>query len=97
MGNLPKDRLVSSRPFQIIGVDFAGPIPTFLKIRGKVPYKSYIAVFICFSTKAVHLECVSDLSSDAFIAALTRLVGRRGVPSKLYCDNATNFVGANKK
>lgn len=43
------------------------------------------------------MECVSDLSSDAFIAALKRLVGRRGVPSKIYCDNATNFVGADKK
>ncbi|XP_073811778.1 uncharacterized protein [Musca autumnalis] len=97
MGNLPKDRVTGSRPFQIVGVDFAGPIPTYLRIRGKSPYKSYIAVFVCFTTKAVHLEAVSDLSSDAFIAALKRFIGRRGVPSKIYCDNATNFVGAETK
>lgn len=97
MGNLPKDRVTGVRAFEVVGVDFGGPIPTYLKIRGKTPYKSYIAVFVCFATKAVHLECVSDLSSDAFIAALKRFVGRRGVPSKIYCDNATNFVGADKK
>lgn len=97
MGNLPKDRVSVSRPFQISGVDFAGPISTYLRIRGKPPYKTYIAVFVCFATKAVHLEAVSDLSSDAFIAALKRFIGRRGIPSKLYCDNATNFVGADSK
>lgn len=97
MGNLPKDRVSGSRPFEVTGVDFAGPVPTYLRIRGKTPYKSYIAVFVCFATKAVHLETVSDLSSDAFIAALKRFIGRRGLPSKIYCDNATNFVGADSK
>ncbi|XP_075167712.1 uncharacterized protein LOC142239836 [Haematobia irritans] len=97
MGNLPKDRVSGSRPFQVVGVDFAGPIATYLRIRGKTPYKSYIAVFVCFTTKAVHLEAVSDLSSDAFIAALKRFIGRRGLPSKIYCDNATNFIGDESK
>ncbi|XP_037957530.1 uncharacterized protein LOC119687323 [Teleopsis dalmanni] len=97
MGNLPADRVTANRPFTFTGIDFAGPIPTYLKIRGKVPYKSYIAVFICFPSKAVHLEAVSGLSSDAFIAALKRFISRRGIPTKIYCDNATNFVGAEKK
>jgi len=46
------------------------------------------------STNAVHIEIVSDLSTDAFIAALNRFVGRRGLPTDIFCDNATNFVGA---
>ncbi|XP_065367154.1 uncharacterized protein LOC135959932 [Calliphora vicina] len=44
-----------------------------------------------------HLEVVSDLSTDAFIAALKRMIGRRGLPTDIFCDNATNFVGANSK
>ncbi|XP_011881639.1 PREDICTED: uncharacterized protein LOC105569628 [Vollenhovia emeryi] len=44
--------------------------------------------------RAIHLEAVSDLSSNAFIAALRRFAGRRGCPQRIYCDNATNFVGA---
>ncbi|XP_037942566.1 uncharacterized protein LOC119675439 [Teleopsis dalmanni] len=97
MGNLPIERLTPSRPFARIAVDFCGPILTYLRIRGRVPYKTYIAVFVCLSTKAAHLEAVSDLSTEAFIAALKRLIGRRGLPSDIYCDNATNFVGAKNK
>lgn len=45
----------------------------------------------------MHIEAVSDLSSDAFLAALKRMIGRRGLPKEIYCDNATNFVGAQSK
>jgi hypothetical protein len=46
------------------------------------------------SVKAVHLELVSDLLTNAFLAALDRFVSRRGVPSDIYSDNRTNYVGA---
>ncbi|XP_073820296.1 uncharacterized protein [Musca autumnalis] len=52
--------------------------------------------FVMFS-KATHLELVSDLSANNFILCLKRFVGRRGIPQKIYCDNATNFVGAHNK
>jgi len=45
-------------------------------------------------TKAIHLELITDLTSEAFIAALKRFCSRRGKCSKLFSDNATNFVGA---
>lgn len=47
--------------------------------------------------KAIHLEIVSDLTTDGFIAALRRFVARRGLPRNIYSDNGTNFVGANKQ
>ncbi|XP_075170134.1 uncharacterized protein LOC142242443 [Haematobia irritans] len=97
MSNLPEDRLNPSRVFARCAVDFCGPVNTYLRIRGKIPYKTYIAVFVCLATKAVHIEAVSDLSTDAFIAALKRMIGRRGLPTDIYCDNGTNFVGANSK
>jgi len=64
------------------------------KGRGRRTIQSYIALFIRCSTKAIHLEAVSDLSAASFIAALRRFVGRRGCPQRLLCDNATNFQGA---
>lgn len=94
MGNLPADRFLSSRPFRVSGVDLFGPIRVSLGIRGKTPVKMYVAVFICFSTKAIHLELLKDLTSNSFLLCLSRFIGRRGPLDKLYCDNATNFVGS---
>ncbi|XP_037928768.1 uncharacterized protein LOC119663185 [Teleopsis dalmanni] len=97
MGNLPTDRVEPARAFVNSGADFWGPIWTHYRIRGKRPTKSYVAVFCCFATKAIHMEVVTDLTTDAFIMALKRFIGRRGMCRKIYCDNATNFVGANKE
>lgn len=94
MGNLPKDRITPSRPFIKTGVDYCGPFWVHYKLRGKRPHKVYIAVFCCFATKAVHMEVVTDLTTDAFIGALKRFVSRRGRCQTIYSDNATNFVGA---
>ncbi|XP_050059727.1 uncharacterized protein LOC126551012 [Aphis gossypii] len=98
MGNLPAERLEPSRAFKKCGVDFAGTVTIRTSLRKKAAVtKGYICVFVCFSTRAVHIELVSDLTSDAFLNALKRFIGRRGVCSDIYSDNATNFVGANKK
>lgn len=48
-------------------------------------------------TKAVHLEVVSDLTTDAFMAAYTRLCNRRGRVHTMFSDNATTFHGANNE
>ncbi|XP_037942534.1 uncharacterized protein LOC119675408 [Teleopsis dalmanni] len=94
MGNLPESRITPARPFINAGVDYCGPFWIHYKVRGKKPTKAYIAVFCCFSTKAVHLELVTDLSTNAFIGALKRFISRRGRCLNIYSDNATNFVGA---
>jgi len=49
------------------------------------------------ATKAIHLKAVSDLTSDAFLAALKRFISRRGKCTNIYSDNGTNFVGASRK
>lgn len=97
MGDLPKERVTPSRPFLHSGVDFAGPLHVLLsKGRGAKTKKAYIAIFVCFSTKAMHLELVGDLTSEAFIGAFKRFVSRRGRCTHLWSDQGRNFVGANK-
>ncbi|UYV75119.1 hypothetical protein LAZ67_12002543 [Cordylochernes scorpioides] len=96
MGDLPMHRIVKSNPFTKTGIDFAGPFLMKPNIkRSKVKLKSYVALFVCFCTKAIHIEIVSDLSSAAFFAALKRFISRRGKPSDIFSDNGTNFRGAN--
>lgn len=98
MGDLPRVRFSMDSPFHITGTDYAGPF--FIKNHnGRNPKisKCYICLFVCFSTKAIHLELVSELSSAGFIQALRRFVSRRGQPSKIYSDNGSNYVGANRE
>lgn len=96
MGNLPRDRSIAIGPFNIVGVDYAGPF-LIRRNRSRVTEKCYIGVFVCFSTKALHLELISSLSAKSFIQALRRFVARRGKPQKIYSDNGTTFVGAQRE
>lgn len=96
MGDLPPSRVQESRPFTHTGVDFCGPFYIKeKKFRNRNRVKIYISVFVCMSIKAIHLEIVSDLSTDGCIAALRRFIARRGIPEHIYSDNGTNFIGAN--
>jgi Pao retrotransposon peptidase/Protein of unknown function (DUF1759)/Family of unknown function (DUF5641)/Putative peptidase (DUF1758)/Integrase zinc binding domain len=95
MGDLPAARVLPSPPFSSTGVDFAGPFKTRASAgRGIKSNKSYISVFVCMVTKAVHLELVSSLETKSFLAALRRFISRRGACSDIYSDNGTNFRGA---
>lgn len=97
MADLPAARVQQCRPFARVCVDFAGPLQMReLKLRRSRTFKIYIAVFVCFTVKAVHLELVTELSTNAFMSAFDRFVARRGLPSDIYSDCGTNFVGANK-
>ncbi|XP_018365559.1 PREDICTED: uncharacterized protein LOC108762850 [Trachymyrmex cornetzi] len=98
MGPLPLPRASPSPTFHNTGVDYAGPFHIKdRKGRGSRTSKCYICLFVCLSTKALHLEIVSDLSADSFLAAIRRFTARRGKPQHLYSDNGTTFVGANKE
>lgn len=97
MGNLPVSRINLVNPFYYTGVDFAGPFNVRpWKGRCTKTYKSYICVFACMTVKALHLELVSDLTSEGFLAAYRRFSSRRGPCLHIYSDCGTNFVGANK-
>lgn len=98
MGDLPKQRVTPSRPFSHSGVDFAGPLQVLVSTgRGSRTKKTYIAIFVCMATKAIHLELVGDMTSQAFIGAFRRFVSRRGKCTHLWSDQGRNFVGANKE
>ncbi|XP_035214030.1 uncharacterized protein LOC118187854 [Stegodyphus dumicola] len=98
MSDLPSSRVSPAPAFLRCGVDYAGPFQIKAnKGRGSRSFKAYIALFVCFTTRAIHLELVTDLSADVFIAALERFISRRGKSSDIYSDCGSNFVGAKRK
>uniref|UniRef100_A0A2S2PGT2 Integrase catalytic domain-containing protein n=1 Tax=Schizaphis graminum TaxID=13262 RepID=A0A2S2PGT2_SCHGA len=95
MADLPSFRVREAHPFSVVGIDYAGPLQMKeLSLRKARIVKVYIAVFVCMTTKAVHLESVTALSTEAFRLTLDRFVARRGLPVSIYSDCGTNFVGA---
>ncbi len=92
-GPLPETRTIPSSPFNIIGVDFAGPIKYQKNGREK---KSYIVLYTCSLTRAVFLDLLPSLETREFIKSFKRLVARRGRPSVIYSDNGSTFIAASK-
>nr|CAI5850654.1 unnamed protein product [Callosobruchus analis] len=95
MGDLPASRITPSRPFITCGADMAGPF--LIKdgvLRNKRSVKVYIALFICFTTKAIQIEVVGDLSTHSFLNSLKRFFARRGISKNIHSDNGSNFVGS---
>lgn len=77
MSKLPRARVTPSRALLHTGVDYAGPIRLRTsKGRGHKAYKAFIAVFVCLSTRAIHLEAVSDYTAEAFLVTIRRFVFR---------------------
>jgi hypothetical protein len=87
---LPKTRTEIVRPFHTIGIDYFGPLQ--IKINDGNIQKIYVALYTYFIVRAIHLEIAEDSSAEAFIRTFRRFCARRGKPSRVWSDNATNFV-----
>lgn len=98
MASLPSIRITPERAFLNCGLDYAGPIQVRMsKGRGYKSSKGYIAIFICLITKAIHIEIVTDFTTQSFLACFKRFISRRGLPAKVYSDNGSTFQGADRE
>ena len=109
---LPRDRITQSTPFEVVGIDFTGPVYVYEgapkekfdpELRRKVlSYdeipcnKMYICLYTCAVTRAVHLELVWSLTTEAFIRSFRRFISARGMCRVIYSDNAKTFERADK-
>ena len=91
---LPKDRTEGERPFEVVGVDYAGPIS--YKTRKNGEGKAYILLIAYSLTRAVYLELLPDATVENLIPGLQRFIARRGRPRKIYSDNAQTFKSTAK-
>ena len=92
MSDLPTHRVTNNvRPFTNTGVDYFGPFEVKMFRR---TMKKWVCLFTCLSVRAVHLELVDSLDTEACIGAVHRFIARRGQPQSIISDNGKNFVGA---
>ena len=92
MADVPKERMQHKvYLFSNTGVDYFGPFEvTFF--RKTVKY--WCCLFTCLVTRAVYIEVVNGLDTDACMMAIKRFMARRGKPLKINSDTGTNFVVA---
>lgn len=96
MADLPAVRVNPAKAFYSTGVDYAGPF-LVKRGRGQINEKVYAVIFVCMVTKAIHVEVATDMTTNAMLAALDRLIAvRAGQVRHIYCDNGRNFVGAER-
>ncbi|GFS52840.1 integrase catalytic domain-containing protein [Trichonephila inaurata madagascariensis] len=89
MAPLPRDRIEHSPPFAVTGLDFTGPI--YVKNSKE---KFHILLCTCAVTRALHLELVTNLTTEAFLLAFRRFISRRGLCTVIYSDNAKTIKRA---
>jgi hypothetical protein len=66
-------------------MDYAGPFDLALRTGRKfLTVKAYVALFVCIAAICIHVEWMSDLSTNAFLATFQRSISRQGCPSDLY-------------
>ena len=62
MGDLSAEETLESFAFQLTEIDYCEPFYT--RDSSQKLRKSYAAIFICFTTKAIHLEPVENLTKE---------------------------------
>ncbi|XP_048048490.1 uncharacterized protein LOC125269604 isoform X1 [Megalobrama amblycephala] len=91
MADLPSERVNPSPPFMYTGMDCFGP---FLVKRGRSVCKRYGLLLTCLCSRAVHIEMLTDMTTDSFINALRCFIAIRGTVQQIRSDQGTNFMGA---
>lgn len=94
MANLPSERMETAPPFTYCGMDCFGPF--YIK-EGRKELKRYGLLFTCLCSRAVHIELLDNLSTDAFLNSLRAFIALRGNVRQLQSDQGTNFVGARRE
>jgi hypothetical protein len=91
-GILPTTRTQGENAFEVIGVDFAGPIK--YRTPRKTFKKSYVILYTCSLTRGIYLELLPSLEADEFLRSFKTYVARRGRPRLVYSDNGGTFIAA---
>ena len=87
---LPSERVQWVAPFSHVGVDHTARF-SIKDTQGRKS-KAYICLFVCATTRAVHLEVVENLTATSFVMCLRRLAVTKGMPTLILSDNHKTFI-----
>ena len=91
-GNLPATCTQGVNPFQVIGVDYAGPLQ--YRLRKQREGKAYVLLYACSLTRGVYLDLLPNLETQEYLGSMKKFIAWRGRPERIYSDNGRTFVGA---
>lgn len=89
---LPEFRVKEKPPFTYVRIDLLGPL--YVKSLNRPQQKVWICLYTCSVTRAIHLDIVPDLTTNAFLRSFRRLTVRQGRPSLVVSDNGRTFKSA---
>ena len=83
--NLPRTRTEGTCAFQVIGVDYAGPIR--YRQSKTQDGKACILLFSCRFTRGIYLDVLPNMEMSECLDSLERFIARRSRPEIIYSDN----------
>ena len=95
MASLPPARAEECPPFTNVGIDIFGPFTVTDGVttrRTSATKKAWCTIFVCQTTRAIHLELISSMDTNAMQNALRRFLCIRGVCRRIQSDNGTNLM-----
>lgn len=90
--DLPTTRTQGVNPYQVIGVDYAGPMR--YRISQQREGKAYVLLYACSLSRGIYLDLLPNLETSECLLSLKRFIARRGRPDRIYSDSGRTFVGA---
>ncbi|XP_015770180.1 PREDICTED: uncharacterized protein LOC107348643 [Acropora digitifera] len=88
---LPEFGVKEESPFTNVGINFFAPL--YVRSLSSPQQKIWICLYTCVS-RAIHLDLVRDLTTNAFLRCFRRFTARRGRPSLMVSDNGRMFKPA---
>ena len=95
MAPLPDVRLNPAPAWSSTSLDLFGPFETRGEVNKRTRGKAFGVIFNCLMTRAVHIDLVTDYSTDAFLQGFRRFISIRGTPTNVYSDPGSQLQGAN--
>ena len=80
-----------NKPFKYCGLDYLGPV--LYRQNRNDECKAWGSLFVCMCTHCIHVELVTNLDVNSFLA-FTRVTNLRGAVDTNYSNNASTFCAA---